>query len=353
MLVCLALLAGCRADPGYPKEAALDLDALPGPAASDFSSEATLEARWASTLEPFYRSGSDGRFRGVGGAELAYHVQRAPAPRGKVVLLAGRTEPVLKYAELVAEAVGLGYSVYALDLRGQGASARLLDNPDKGYVEYFEDYVSDVDQFVREVVAPDGPQPIYLLAHSMGGGVAVLYVDAHPDAVRAVALSAPMIEIDTGAFPGAVAFTLAATDCSVSDGTRYAIGSGDFMEETDFTANRVTHSEARWRWYGQLLRDHPELRLGGVTYRWVCEALTATSRAERAGRFSNVPTLILQAGDDRIVKPGGQERYCADAARCQLHRFAEARHEVLQERDDLRNQALSYAFRFFQRWERP
>ena len=46
-------------------------------------------------------------------------------------------------------------------------------------------------------------------------------------------------------------------------------------------------------------------------------------------------------------KPGGQEKYCADAPRCTLSRVEGAKHEILQERDELRNLTMSRVVKFF------
>ncbi|MDP1922805.1 MAG: alpha/beta hydrolase [Myxococcales bacterium] len=79
----------------------------------------------------------------------------------------------------------------------------------------------------------------------------------------------------------------------------------------------------------------------------MCESLTASSNAEQLGRYSSTPTLIIQAGQDSVVNPGGQNRYCAAAPRCQLTRLEQAHHESYAEVDEVRNVAVERTLKFF------
>jgi pimeloyl-ACP methyl ester carboxylesterase len=63
------------------------------------------------------------------------------------------------------------FAVAILDWRGQGGSERALSDPFKGHVRNFQDYETDVEVFMREVVLPDCPPPHYAIAHSMGASV--------------------------------------------------------------------------------------------------------------------------------------------------------------------------------------
>lgn len=332
----------CRPVSGLQKDAPLEF-----PAVSRFSTAETLAARWTGPLGALWSSGVRGSFIGVDGIALRYVIHRVSPSKGAVVLLPGRTEAMMKYAEVIGDLTAQGYSTYALDVRGQGASDRLLPNHDKGYVVAFADYVTDLYTFMRDVVHADAPKDVFILAHSMSGATAVLFADEHPELVRAMVLSSPMLEINTGAFAPVIASSLGLTACSASDGTGYAIGSGDYKPEQDFDKSTVSSSRERWQWKVDQLESHPELRLGGVTWRWLCESLGATSRAQALGPYSTVPTLLLQATDDTIVKPASQERYCREAARCQLSVMEGARHELLQERDELRDAALTQTMAFF------
>lgn len=337
---------GCRPPANLPKAVPIDFANTGGP--SVFSAEATLEDRWdGGVLLRRWTRGEPGHFQGVDGLALRYTVHRASPSKGAVVLVPGRTEAMMKWVEVIDDLVANGYTAYALDVRGQGASDRMLPNHDKGHVRAFDDYVTDMETFVRNVVRKEEPKNVFVLAHSMGGAIATLFLDEHPDLVTAVALSSPMLEINTGGFPAPVASSLGLTACGMGDGTDYALGYGDFKDETDFTKSSVSNSEPRWRWKVALYKAHPEVRVGGVTWRWLCESLNASSRAATLGRYATVPTLLLQAGSDTVVKPGSQDRYCTESPTCQKSTFPTAKHELLNEVDPIRNEALSQVLKFF------
>lgn len=350
LLIPLLALTACRAPSPLPPQPDFDPASRSTPAPEEFSSEGDLLDRWkpGGALQTFWEGGEPGTFEGVDGATLAYRVFRTPDAKAAVVVLPGRTEAIIKYAEVAQDLVDQGYSAYLLTLRGQGEASRLLPDPEKGHVVWFDDYVADTHTFIDTVVKPEEPR-IFLLSHSTGGAVAALLADQHPDDVEAQAMSSPMLEINYGAFPPAVAASLAFGVCDASDGTDYSIGGGPWTDSTTFdpATDSVTQSEARWTWKTQQLRDDPSIRLGSATWRWVCQASEGSSRASQLGRYSSTPTLLLQAAKDQIVKPEGQEIYCADAPACTLLVLDDAKHELLQERDATRNLALSMVVKFF------
>src|SRR4030095_13442910 len=78
--------------------------------------------------------------------------------KGAIVIASGRTEAYLKYKELIFDLWNNGYSIYIHDHRGQGSSDRELgvkSSPQKGHVEKFNFFVSDLRKFVTDVVEKD------------------------------------------------------------------------------------------------------------------------------------------------------------------------------------------------------
>ena len=280
------------------------------------------------------------------GVKVAYRIHRVANPKAAVVIVPGRTEAIIKFAELARDLTAQGYSTYAVTLRGQGEAGRMLPNHDKGYVEYFDDYLVDTHTFITTKVKPEVSR-VFMVAHSLGGAVAVLVNDEHPDDVQAMALSSPMLDIDLGGFPAPVAASLGEGICGVTDGTGYVLGGHDYERETDFDTNTVTHSRNRWEWKLQQLDEDPSIRLGGTTWRWLCQSLDASTRAQRSGKYSSTPTLLFTADGDTIVHIKGGQAYCADAPRCTLTALTGSKHEILAETDAVRNLAVSQIVKFF------
>ena len=99
---------------------------------------------------------------------------RWPPPSGRkgtVCIFNGRTEFIEKYFEVARELHARGFAVATIDWRGQGLSERLLRDTRKGHVTNFAKYVIDLETFMREVVLPDCPPPLFALkdADSRGG----------------------------------------------------------------------------------------------------------------------------------------------------------------------------------------
>src|ERR1700679_2512315 len=93
--------------------------------------------------------------------------------RGTVCIFQGRSEWIEKYFETVRDLRARGFAVASLDWRGQGLSDRALKDRRKGYVRNFADYDLDLETFMREVVLPDCPPPIFAIGHSTGATVLI------------------------------------------------------------------------------------------------------------------------------------------------------------------------------------
>ena len=93
--------------------------------------------------------------------------------KGTVLIFPGRTEYIEKYGGAAAALAQAGYSSLAIDWRGQGLSDRLLSDRLIGHVRRFSDYQRDVQTLMAAARALDLPKPYFLLAHSMGGCIAL------------------------------------------------------------------------------------------------------------------------------------------------------------------------------------
>lgn len=111
---------------------------------------------------------------------LKYHVRRWGAPTGRPVwLLHGWMDVAASYQFLADELLASdpSLSLFAPDWRGFGQSS--APQPCDAY--WFADYLADFDALLRHYHGAQGA--VDVVAHSMGGNVAMLYAGARPERV--------------------------------------------------------------------------------------------------------------------------------------------------------------------------
>lgn len=363
LVVFAAIASSCKKDNPPPILAPLDYN-TGSPGASDFHSENDLASDLNSKIYPHYNKVNDDRFTGKGGIRINYHVNEVSPSKGAIIISPGRNEPMLKYAEVIYDLNNQGWSTYAISHRGQGESQRMLtgkndkgqDREEIGYVANFDDYVEDFTTFVNTVVqGRAGGQKIFILAHSMGGGIAIKYLhdNAGYTPVKAAVLSSPMLGMDSGVWPQGVAYDMTVGAANTTAGEGYVLGHGPFNASD---ANDVSHSDARYKMRTDIMVDHKDYRLGGVSWTWLNHAYKWTFQAEKSSfpAANKTHILLLQAAtghaSDNIVTTKPEADFCGSAPGCQLDTsFPNAFHELLQETDGIRNEAMAKAVRFFQK----
>jgi lysophospholipase len=268
-----------------------------------------------------------------------WEATRAPL-RGTVVIVQGRTEFIEKYFEVVADLRRRGFAVAMMDLRGQGGSHRELSDPKKGHIASFRDFERDIERFLSDVVLRNCPGPYVALGHSMGGNVCLrLAADKHSPFARMV-LSSPLVRVHHEQLKRSErsARLVAEIACLLGMGGRYVPGGGPPAANPVFEGNDQTSSEERFQRAVAVLEEAPQLAIGDVTLGWLraCLRSTAQIQAPDYAARVRVPILVVAAGADRVVDTPATE---ALAQRLKLGSqllIAPARHEILQENDDIR-----------------
>ncbi len=115
--------------------------------------------------------------------------------RGTVCIFQGRSEWIEKYFETVRDLRARGFAVATLDWRGQGLSDRALSDRRKGYVRDFSEYDTDLETFMREIVLPDCPPPIFAIGHSTGATVLIRAAHRGHRWFDRMVLTAPLIAL--------------------------------------------------------------------------------------------------------------------------------------------------------------
>lgn len=272
------------------------------------------------------------------------------ASAGTVLYLNGRSEFIEKSLETCVELTARGYAVWTFDWRGQGLSQRWPDRPQRGHIDSYDTYLRDLAGFVDRVVLPARQGPLILVAHSMGGHLALRFLHDRPGLFAAAVLSAPMVDVELGGGPNRLLARLTARLAVwFGVGGRYSPGSSDYRPAKHvFVGNRLTSDRVRFARQHGYIRAEPRLALGGPTLGWVDATLKSIAivGAPAYAAAITTPALILTAGDERVVSNPALHALCAAMPRCELRNIADARHEILMEQDPARR-AFWQAFDVF------
>ncbi len=263
-----------------------------------------------------------------------------PGRKGTVCLFQGRAEFIEKYFETVRELRSRGFAVATLDWRGQGRSERKLGDPYKGHVSDFSEYEDDLETFMKEVVLPDCPPPIFAIGHSMGGTVMMRLARQGSRWFDRIVLSAPMIRLSGSRNSGLAKFT-ARTMRLLGMGSAYVPGGSDTVQSTgSYIGNRFTSDPVRHARTKAVLEAAPDLGLGSPTVGWLNAAYRAMNEFADPAYPSKVrqPLMLVAAGRDEIVSTAAIEDV-AIRLRAGSHLIvAGARHEQMMEQDRYRAQ---------------
>ncbi|MDG3440929.1 alpha/beta fold hydrolase [Nitrospirillum amazonense] len=261
--------------------------------------------------------------------------------RGTCLLVNGRSEFLEKYAEQAAEWAARGWRVVSFDWRGQGLSTRPLPNRQLGHIDDFSTYLEDLEAIMAALCPPTGP--VVAFAHSMGGHLMLRHVldcDTAMEVPRlkALILSAAMVQINTAPLPGRVAALIANLACRQGKAEAYAPGQRDFDPDAQrFEGNPLTSDPRRFKVALDACRQQQDLCLGGVTYGWLAAAYRSTDYLAHATMSGlDLPIQILAAGADRIVSSPALRALARRLPDARFHNYPGARHELMMENDAIR-----------------
>jgi lysophospholipase len=261
--------------------------------------------------------------------------------RGTVCIFPGRAEFIEKYFEVVGELRRRGFAVAVLDWRGQGGSSRLTRNPLKGHVNDFAEYEEDVAHFMKAVVLPDCPAPYFALGHSMASMVLFSAAIKRGCWFTRMVVTAPMVRIAGLPMSHRMCRQLADGLTMFGFGKRPVPGDkGKYNQDQPFEGNPLTSDRERYMRNVSVLQAAPELAVETPTIGWLKAALNAIERVggEKFAPRVRVPVLMLAASDDHVVNSKAIEELAIRLRAGSQIVLRGSRHEILQERDTIREQ---------------
>ncbi len=242
-------------------------------------------------------------------------------PRGVVLIVHGLGEHAWRYDPLAQRLNEWGFAVRAYDQRGHGDSGGehgVLPDDD-ALLDDLEEVLEDT----RKHIAQPWACPLILLGHSMGGLVAATWVLRGASPVDALVLSSPALDAGIGPLQKRLIALL----------VRWA---PNFTLSNGLDPRQLSHDPAVVDAYRKDKRVHD--RISARLARFI----DANGPPVVAAAPSwSVPTLLLYAGADRLVRPEGSRAFAAVAPRnvvtslCLEGQF----HEIFNEVDP----SLSYA----------
>jgi alpha-beta hydrolase superfamily lysophospholipase len=234
--------------------------------------------------------------------------------RGVVLLVHGLGEHAGRYDRVARRFNKWGFAVRGYDQYGHGESggvrgglpsdSRLLDD------------LADVIDSTRSRM--DRNTPLILFGHSLGGLVAARLVSMGVRSIQGLVLSSPALDPGLSAFQK---FQLAVL-------SRLA---PDLRVNSGIDPQNISHDPAQVQAYRDDSLIHR--RISARLARFIVEAGVATQA--HAARWS-VPTLLLYAGDDKLVSPQGSRAFAKAAPQAVVssHCFDEMYHEIFNEIDN-------------------
>jgi alpha-beta hydrolase superfamily lysophospholipase len=262
------------------------------------------------------------------GTEIAVHrwpVPAGTARRGALLLTHGLGEHAGRYDHVGEHLAALGLDVWAYDQRGHGRSGG-----GRGALPHADALVDDLQRVFAELSAraarAGDAEPPFVLGHSMGGAVAALAATEGWIAPRGLVLSSPALALRIKPLQRVLLTTagVLAPNHPAPNGLEPAGLSHDPLVAEAYRTDELNH-------------DRLTPRLAQFLER-------AGRTARRLAPGFHVPTLLLVAGDDRLIDPIGARAFhdALPPGTATLHWYEDLFHEVFNEREPERGTVLAH-----------
>lgn len=250
------------------------------------------------------------RLKAADGTELYVRDWLMTGARRGVVIMHGLGEHCGRYAHVARFFNELGWSVRAFDHRGHGRSGGPRgDTPDNDVI--LSDTKRVFDDFAKKFDSP----PV-LLGHSMGGLFAARFATGGMAPLGGLILSSPALRLPLSGVQRLLLKGLyaMAPGFGAPNGLKTRYLSHDPAVEQAYLADSMVH--------------------GKISARLLTAMQDAIDFSHAAAPALAVPTLMVVAGDDRLVDASGSDAFFARLRKSdmnRLHRYDGYYHEIFNE----------------------
>ncbi|TFZ01939.1 alpha/beta hydrolase [Ramlibacter humi] len=266
-----------------------------------------MAAESTSTLSTFTASDGDNL------AVQDWPLPEGAALRGFVLIVHGLGEHAGRYEHVARRLNGWGFAVRGYDQFGHGESGGA-----RGALPTANRLLDDLSEMVESTRSrtPDG-KPLILLGHSMGGLVAARYAAEHPKQVDALVLSSPALATHMSPFQKFLSRLIPqlAPNLRLGNGLNTRYLSHDPHVERAYKADVLVHDRISARLVQFIAEGGPKV-------------------IAQASQWK-VPTLLMYAGQDRLVNPQGSREFeqAAPNGVVTACAFPDLYHEIFNERE--------------------
>jgi alpha-beta hydrolase superfamily lysophospholipase len=248
------------------------------------------------------------------GVRLFWRGWQPARPRAVLLIVHGLAEHSGRYGPTAGYFVDREFAVFAFDQRGHGRSPGR-----RVHVGSFDEFWWDLEAMLGEARGRVPGVPVFLLGHSQGGLVVLDYVLRHPADLAGAVVTSPLLGVHP-AQRASPALTLLARVLSR-------------VWPSVLIPNRIDPKRlSRDPAVGVAYVADP-LVSHAVSPRWFTSAQQAMARVREGAQHLAVPTLLLAAGNDRVVDPEASRRFAEHAppGMVEFVTWDALRHEILNE----------------------
>ncbi|WP_367718056.1 alpha/beta hydrolase [Nitratireductor sp. GISD-1A_MAKvit] len=168
-------------------------------------------------------------------------------------------------------------------------------------------------------------------------------------------LCAPLLGLPTSPFTARWVRRLAQFLYAFGLGRMYMPGRRNRVKTPEFSPAALSSDKERFERNRATVSAWPGLAINGPTVAWTRAMFDAMEKVSDPDYMAGLhtPSLIIAAGADRVVSNAVIDRYARQLRSGSLLTIDGARHELLQEADQYREQALAAFYAFVGETENP
>jgi len=234
--------------------------------------------------------------------------------RFQIVIIHGFAEHYRRYEKLAEALCEQSIAVHMADLPGHG-----LSEGNRGYINYFSEYLSHLNWFVKSNPNVMKTKPMFLMGHSMGGLIASQFCLHYPGIFQGLILTAPLTGFSL--YPSVLLYLTA---------LRMAKKTPKRQIPKGFDISMACRDRSKWEEY----RSDP-LRLHIISPKLFKFMFEEARNLMKEAHSLQIPLLLFSSSRDRIISAAKNFFFYSKVGSLDktFVVFTEAMHEIVQEKE--------------------